>query len=88
MDLAKETKARGGLTPQDARVLDSWRKEYALPGHGMGEPHQKPREEHINVGPVKHIPVKPAVAAVVVITVGVVIWAFPPPAPAVAALAL
>ncbi|SDE72436.1 intein C-terminal splicing region/RHS repeat-associated core domain-containing protein [Blastococcus fimeti] len=61
IQLARDAKARGGLTPKDARTLDRFRKEAALWGHGiMKHPVRSGAgaRAHINVGPIKHIPVR------------------------------
>jgi RHS repeat-associated protein len=65
IQLAKEAKKKGRVTPEDAKTLDKWRKEYGLPGHGpQTHPARGNKQgfgsttEHINVGPVRHIEVR------------------------------
>jgi len=61
VELAKEAK-RGGVTPEQARTLIDWAREYGVkPARGPEVHEGRPfgSRPHIHVGPVNHIPVKP-----------------------------
>jgi RHS repeat-associated protein len=56
IQLAKGARRRGPINRQEADILDSWRREYRLPGHGPMFHERFPTHgTHINVGPVRHI---------------------------------
>jgi hypothetical protein len=63
IQLAKEVKRRGGVTLEDANTISDWTAQLEIPGHGPaihpGRPGFPGNTLHINVGPVKHIPVLP-----------------------------
>jgi RHS repeat-associated protein len=63
IQLAKEAKQLGGLDQQEAEILSDWADEYGLSGHGPavhpGRSGFGGTVPHINVGPIKHIPVMP-----------------------------
>jgi hypothetical protein len=69
IQLAKEAKKTGGVTDGEARTLRQWADEYGVDARGPETHKNRPQGQnpHIHVGPVDHIPVKPAPA--------------PPPAP-------
>ncbi|MCW2753493.1 MAG: hypothetical protein JWQ32_904, partial [Marmoricola sp.] len=62
IQLAKDAKRRGGLTMDEADALANWADELGLPGHGPavhpGRPGFGGTTLHINIGPIKHIPVQ------------------------------
>ena len=53
----------GGLSEEDGEALADWADEYGLSGHGPaahpGRPGFGGQVPHINIGPIKHIPVIP-----------------------------
>ena len=61
IQLAKDAKRRGGVPQDDANTLADWADELGLPGHGpavhTGRPGWGGTNVHINIGPVRHIPV-------------------------------
>lgn len=62
IQLAKGAKRRGGVSPQEAKILDEWRTEYKVGGHraathGNRAGSWSARNVHISVGPIRHIPV-------------------------------
>ncbi len=61
IDLAKECKRKGGVTPDEAETLLKWAKEkdIRLPARGP-EVHSNRNfdKPHIHIGPVNHIPVR------------------------------
>jgi hypothetical protein len=61
--LAKLAKQKGGTSMDDANALADWADELGLPGHGPavhpGRSGFGGTTVHINIGPVKHIPVIP-----------------------------
>lgn len=62
IQLSKDAKRRGGVSSDDASILDDWRTEYGLPGHGEMIHPTRPGwagiNPHINIGPIDHIPVQ------------------------------
>ena len=60
IQIAKDARNRGGVTPEQADILKDWGKEFGVPVRGPevhpGRPFGK--DPHIHVGPVDHIPVK------------------------------
>lgn len=64
VELAKEAKKSGGITPKEADTLMDWANEYKLPGsHGPevhpNRPGPASNHPHIHVGPVGHLPINP-----------------------------
>lgn len=61
IQLAKEAKRLGGLSPDDARVLLQWADELGLRSHGImthgGRAGFGGTVPHININPVRHIPI-------------------------------
>jgi RHS repeat-associated protein len=59
IQIGKEAKQLGGVTPDEAETIGEWAKEYGVPFHGPEEHPDRPFNiPHIHVGPVDHIPVK------------------------------
>ena len=60
IELAKEAKRRGGITPAEAEVLKQLAKEAGVPFRGPQSHPKRPhgRKTHIHVGPVDHILVR------------------------------
>jgi RHS repeat-associated protein len=61
IQLAKQAKRTGGVTPDEAKILRGWADEYGL---GFRGPEIHPERDfgsnpYIHIGPVDHIPVKP-----------------------------
>lgn len=59
--LAKQAQRAGGLVKEDAEQLWEWAQELGLPGREPGLHPDRPNfggQPHVNIGPVKHIPVK------------------------------
>jgi Pretoxin HINT domain len=63
IQLAKELRQIGGVSQEDGETLSDWADEYDLDGHGPavhpGRPGFGGNTPHINIGPIKHIPVIP-----------------------------
>lgn len=60
VQLAEQYRKRGGVSMQQARILEEWAQEYGLafryhPGHASSRYWNRP---HIHLGPVQHIPVR------------------------------
>jgi len=59
--LAKEAKAKGGLTNAEAAILLAWAKEFNVPNHGPESHPTRPgktnQDLHIHIGKTGHIPV-------------------------------
>jgi hypothetical protein len=63
IQLGKQAKQLGGLPQDEAEILAEWADELGLTGHGPalhpGRPGFGGTTVHINIGPIKHIPVLP-----------------------------
>jgi hypothetical protein len=61
IQLAKDAKARKTPVSEDvAGILEGWRREVGLPGHGPATHGRSPELGlHINIGPVKHLRIGP-----------------------------
>ena len=60
IDLAKEAKKRGGVTMEEAKILQEWSDEYGIRFRGPECHPNRPfgKKPHIHVGPVDHIWIK------------------------------
>lgn len=60
IDLAREAKKAGGLTPEEAEALKEFAGETRLPVRGPESHPGRPfgKQPHIHIGPVNHIPIK------------------------------
>jgi RHS repeat-associated protein len=59
IDLAKEAKQAGNLSPEDAQSLQDWADELNIESHGPeSHPNRNFDIEHIHIGPIDHIPIK------------------------------
>jgi hypothetical protein len=61
IQMGKEGKQSGGITRSEAETLKGFAKETGVPSHGPEAHPGRPfgKQEHMHVGPVNHIPVKP-----------------------------